>query len=286
MKKYKLKSYCKINLSLRVLKGLDNGYHRIMSLMTFCDLHDVVLITKNNKIRDEISFSGKFKKGIKKNSNTIIKTLNLLRNKRFLKREYFKINVKKNIPHGSGLGGGSSNAAVLLNSLKLLTNLKIKKKEIYKIASQIGSDVPIVLERKNTFLNGRENKISRIKTKFKFIIIIVYPNIFCSTRKIYKRNKNFTSLKYSFSHTLTKKKLMNVLKKENNDLEKTVIESHPKIGQLINFIKVQKGCYFSRITGSGSACIGIFSNMKRALYAKKLIKLKFPKYWTVLSKTI
>ena len=286
MKKHKLKSYCKINLSLRVLKRLDNGYHKIMSFMTFCDLYDVVSITKNNKTKDEVSFSGKFKRGIKKNSNTITKTLNLLRNRRFLKKKYFKINVQKNIPHGSGMGGGSSNAATLLSSLKSVMNLKIKKKKVHEIASQIGSDVPIALQRKNTFLNGKINKISRINTEFKLIIIIVYPNIFCSTREIYRRNKNFTSLKYRFKHTLVKKKLMNILEKENNDLEKTVIESHPKIGKLINFIKVQKGCYFSRVTGSGSACIGIFSNMKRALYTKKLIKLKFPKYWTVVSKTI
>ena len=286
MKKYKLKSYCKINLSLRVLKRQENGYHKIMSLMTFCDLYDVVSITKNNKTKDEVSFSGKFKRGIKKNSNTIIKTLNLLRHRKLLKKKHFKINVQKNIPHGSGLGGGSSNAAILLNSLKSLMNLKVKKQEIYEIASRVGSDVPIALERKSTFLDGKKNKILRINTKFKFIAVIVYPNISCSTREIYKRNKNFTSLKYRFKHTSVKKKLVNILKKENNDLEKKVIEFHPKIGKLINFIKVQKGCYFSRITGSGSACIGIFSNMKRALYTKKLIKLKFPKYWTVLSKTI
>ena len=286
MKKHKLKSYCKINLSLRVLRRLDNGYHKIMSLMTFCDLYDVISISKNNKTKDEVSFSGKFKRGIKKNSNTITKTLNLFRNRNFLKKRYFKINVQKNIPHSSGLGGGSSNAAILLNFLKSLINLKIKKKIIYEIANQIGSDVPIALQRKNAFLDGKKNKISRINTKFKFIAIIVYPNIFCSTREIYKKNKNFTSSKYRFKHTSEKKKLVNFLKKENNDLEKTVIELYPQIGKLINFIKVQKGCHFSRITGSGSACIGIFSNMKRALYTKKLIKLKFPKYWTVVSKTI
>ena len=88
MKKYKLKSYCKINLSLRVLKRLDNGYHKITSLITFCDLYDVISIVKNNKKKDEVSFSGKFKEGIKKNSNTIIKTLNLLRSRKFLKEKY------------------------------------------------------------------------------------------------------------------------------------------------------------------------------------------------------
>jgi len=71
-----------------------------------------------------------------------------------------------------------------------------------------------------------------------------------------------------------------------NDLEKTVIKIYPKIKKIINYIKSQKGCYLSRITGSGSACIGIFSNMKNAIYAKKLVKLKYPKYWCVVSKTI
>jgi len=69
-------------------------------------------------------------------------------------------------------------------------------------------------------------------------------------------------------------------------LEKTVIEIYPKVEKIIDYIKSQKGCYFSRITGSGSACIGIFSNMKNTLYAQKLIKLKYPKYWSAVSKTI
>jgi len=82
------------------------------------------------------------------------------------------------------------------------------------------------------------------------------------------------------------KKLINFLKSEHNDLEKTVIKIYPEVKKIIDYIKSQKGCYFSRITGSGSACIGIFSNMKNAIYAQKLIKLKYPKYWCAVSKTI
>ena len=66
MKSYKIKSYCKVNLSLRVLKKLKNGYHNIMSLITFCDLHDVISISEIRDLKDKISFSGKFKKGINK----------------------------------------------------------------------------------------------------------------------------------------------------------------------------------------------------------------------------
>ena len=80
--------------------------------------------------------------------------------------------------------------------------------------------------------------------------------------------------------------LIEFLKKENNDLESTTIKIYPKIGKIIKFIKSQKGCYFSRISGSGSASIGIFSNMKQAIRAQKRIKFKYPKYWCVVSKTI
>jgi len=79
VKNFKIKSYCKINLSLRVLKKLKNGYHNIMSLITFCDLHDVISISEIRNLKDKISFSGKFKKGINKKKNTVIKVLNLLR---------------------------------------------------------------------------------------------------------------------------------------------------------------------------------------------------------------
>ena len=287
MNNFKIKSYCKINLSLRVLKKLNSGYHNIISLITFCDLHDVISISKIRNLKDKINFSGKFKKGINKKSNTISEVLKLLRNKKLLKNQAFKINIKKNIPHGSGLGGGSSNAADLLNYFNLKTKLKLNKNKIKKLASQIGSDVPVNLERKNTFLTGKKDKILRFSQKFKLNLLIVYPNLICSTKKIYQKNKkiSFSKRQPSFS-AISNKKLINFLKSEHNDLEKTVIKIYPKVKKIIDYIKSQKGCYFSRITGSGSACIGIFSNMKNAIYAQKLIKLKYPKYWCAVSKTI
>ena len=287
MNNFKIKSYCKINLSLRVLKKLNSGYHNIISLITFCDLHDVISISKIRNLKDKINFSGKFKKGINEKSNTITEVLNLLRNKKLLENQAFKINIKKNIPHGSGLGGGSSNAADLLNYFNLKTKLKLNKNKIKKLASQIGSDVPVNLERKNTFLTGKKDKILRFSQKFKLNLLIVYPNLICSTKKIYQKNKkiSFSKRQPSFS-AISNKKLINFLKSEHNDLEKTVIKIYPKVKKIIDYIKSQKGCYFSRITGSGSACIGIFSNMKNAIYAQKLIKLKYPKYWCAVSKTI
>ena len=287
MKNFKIKSYCKINLSLRVLKKLKNGYHNIMSLITFCDLHDIISISKIRSSKDKISFSGKFKKGIDKEKNTATKVLSLLRKNQMVENQAFKINIQKNIPHGSGLGGGSSNAAYLLNFFNSKMCLKLNKITMKKIASKIGFDVPISLERRNTFLTGKKDEIIRLNQKFKLNLLIVYPGLICSTKKIYKKNRKISLLKpQSFFYLKNNKKLINFLKNEHNDLEKIVTKVYPKINEIINYIKSQKGCYFSRITGSGSACIGIFSNMKNAIYAQKLAKLKYPKYWCVVSKTI
>ena len=247
----------------------------------------MISISKINASIDKISFSGRFRKGISKKFNTISKLLYLLRKKKFFQEQAFKINIQKNIPHGSGLGGGSSNAATLLNFLNLKMNLKLKKNEIKKIAGQIGFDTPISLEKKNTLLTGKKDEILRLNQKFKLNILIVYPNIICSTKKIYSKIKKYTLKIYQKnSYKSDKKKLINFIKNEHNDLEETAIKLYPRIKKIIDFIKIQNGCYFSRITGSGSACIGIFSDMKSAVFAQKLIKLKFPNYWCVVSKTI
>ena len=287
MKKFKIKSFCKINLSLRVLKKLNNGYHNIRSLITFCNLYDTVSISQTLGKKDNISFSGKFKKGINLKSNTITKVLYELRKKNFFNKKVFKINVEKNIPQGSGLGGGSGNAAILLNFFNKRMNLNIKNNKIKKIAHQIGSDVPVYLEKKNTLLTGKSSNLLRLNQRFNLNVLIIYPNIVCSTKKIYKNSKIFSSLKsqYQFSKK-SKKELIFYLINEKNDLEETVVKFYPKVGKIIEILKSQKGCLFSRITGSGSACIGVFSNVRSAILTQKLMKLKFPKYWCVVSKTM
>ncbi len=286
MKKFKIKSFCKINLSLNVLNKLRSGYHNIQSIVTFCNLYDEIYVRKIFGSKDKIYFSGKFKKGINKKENTIIKVLKLLRKMNLLRQKRFEINIKKNIPHGSGLGGGSSNAASLLDFLNSKMHLNLNDKKINGIANQIGSDVPICLKKKNTIIQSK-NKLLRLRKNFKLNILIVYPNLVYSTKRVYDINKVFSSPR-SYSKFMSKKekKFISFLKNEKNDLEKAATNLNPKIKILIDFIKNINGCNFSRISGSGSACIGIFSNMKAALYAKRLINSKFPKYWCRVSKSI
>jgi len=287
VKKYKLKSFAKINLFLRVLRRLNSGYHILYSLITFCDIHDKILVQDNSGKKDKINFHGKFKAGIAKRNNTIIKTLKYLRSKGFLKDKYFKINVFKFIPHGSGLGGGSANAASLINFFSNKFKFNFKKNEIHEISKKIGSDVPIALQLKNSLLDEKNGKIIRLNKKFNLNILIIFPNLISSTKKIFSMQKKFSKItKSKILKIKTKKNLIKFLKTEKNDLQETVFKNYPKTQILCKLTSLQNGCHFSRITGSGSACIGVFASMNNAIKAKKNIHKLYPKYWYALSKTI
>ncbi|MAJ23299.1 MAG: 4-(cytidine 5'-diphospho)-2-C-methyl-D-erythritol kinase [Candidatus Pelagibacter sp. TMED64] len=286
MKNYILKSYCKINLFLKVGKKLKNNLHQTQSLVSFCNIYDLISISENIKKFNQVKFVGKFSNNINKNKNTIIKVLNILKRKKKLNK-YFNIVVKKNIPHRSGLGGGSINAATLLMHLNNRFNLSLKKNEIFKIANNVGFDTPLGIKIKDSYLSKDNKNIKRFSKKFNLNLVIVYPNVSCATKDIYMLNKKISVLKkIQFQNIKNRKTLVNFLKLQENDLQTVVVNKYKKIGILLKFIESQKGCLFSRMTGSGSACFGVFSNYKKAKLAQSSLKKKFSSYWSKACKTI
>ena len=280
MKYFKIRSHAKINLALNVV-GKSKSLHRIESLVSFIDLHDVILIRKINDKNHKIKFVGKFSKGINKN-NTVFKTLKKIDNKKLLKNKY-QIIIKKNIPSMAGLGGGSMNAASIINFFVNKKLIMLNKKEIIELSNSIGSDVMLGLHSKKLIL--KPNKEVRIlSSKKKFYILIVKPNFGCSTKKIYSKVKKFTK-------PIFHSKLRNVfsdrfLIKMKNDLEYVALNEYPKLKILKDFLKNQSNIEFTRMTGSGSAIITYFSSSKKCKEAEKKVKKKFRNYWSETSKTI
>ena len=282
MKLFKLKSYCKINLSLRIIKKLKNNFHKIQSFIIFCKIHDEILIKENNMKKDLIKFNGEFKNNISKSNNTILNSLNLLRNNNYLKEIFFDIKIKKNIPSNAGFGGGSMNSSTLLSFLNQKYKLKIINKKMINFAAEIGSDVPLGLKYQNKFYDSENNTIKRINNKINLFLLIVKPNCNCSTKLIFSKNKKY-SVKYK---NIKINGNIDHFKKDTNDLEIAAFKLYPKIKELKSWMNIQKKCQFSRMTGSGSACVAYFKDLKSARKAKILIKKKFPKYWCKLSKAM
>ena len=101
-----------------------------------------------------------------------------------------------------------------------------------RIKFKIGFDVTIYLEDKNTFLTGKKDEMLRLKKKFGLNLLIVFPNLNCSTKKIFKKNKKLgLSKPQSFFNIKDKKQLIIYLKKQDNDLEETVTKIYQKVNQ-------------------------------------------------------
>jgi len=282
MRVFLINSYCKINISLRVIKKLKNGLHKINTFITFARIFDQIYLKEIKNTKDKISFYGKFKNKISKSNNTISRILDLLRKNNFIKKNYFEIKVKKNIPTKSGLGGGSMNAASLLTFLVKKYNLRIKQKDLFKLAAKVGSDVIVGLKFQNVFFNSGSNTIKRYKNKLNLFVLLVKPDINCSTKLIYSKNRQF-SKQYKNKDI---SKFGKFFEKDVNDLEKVAFKIYPKIKRLKDYLNIQKKCIFSRMTGSGSVCVAYFKDYKAARKAEINLKNKFPNYWCKLSKAM
>ena len=278
----KINSRAKINLSLNVIKRLSNKYHKIESLITFIRLYDEIKIKILNEKEHRIYFSGKFSKGIPKN-NTILKLLNLLEVKKIIKNKKFEIKIKKNIPQKSGMGGGSMNAASILKYLMKKRIIKISNKKAIEIAYKVGSDVVLGLETKNLIL-FKNGVVRKLKDKINFHVLVVKPNIYCSTKDIYSKVRKYSKSLYKKKNKKFFKE--NYLVQSKNDLEKVVFKKYPKIKKLNYFISTLPNIIFARMTGSGSALVAYFKSKKAANTAAKIFKRKYKNYWYIVSKTI
>ena len=276
-----IKSYSKINFSLKINSKSNSGFHEIQSLYSWIDLADIIKIKKIKKNKDKVVFNGPFSKLVNKRNNSVNKILKQLRQAKLI-TNYYSVIVTKNIPVFGGLGGGTSNAAFIL---KHLIKSKIKENLLNKIESLIGSDFKLFF-KKNGFLNDLST-IIELKKRQIFYLVLVQPKVKCSTKEIYSKVKKF-SKKKKFDKSLTKSKsrFLEYLVNSRNDLQSIVENKYPIIRKLLIDIKNEKGCCFSRMTGSGSVCYGLFKDQIVAKKALKKLSYKYPRFWFSFAKTV
>jgi len=282
-KQVMIKSYCKINLFLKVLRNKSKGLHDIQSDTMLLDLHDKISIRKITKKKDIVVFNGPFEKNINRNRNTVTSVLSLLRSQNFISpSKKYKIAIYKNVPVFAGLGGGTGNAAAII---KYFLKEKISSKLLKIFEREIGSDLRLFFF--NHSFQKSLKKVKMFRKKYTFYFTLIYPNFKSSTKKVYSKvNKFNLPLKIDPSNIYSKAKYNKFLINEVNDLQTIVEKQHKNIQSILNLIKLQKNCLFSRMTGSGSVCFGTFSNRKSASLAAKVLKKKYPNYWCVITKSI
>ena len=276
-----INSYSKINLSLKVISKLKNGLHEIQSMYCLVNLYDKIQIKKVKKNKDKIIFKGRFSKFIKKKNNSIYNLLKILR-KLNLISNYYSISVIKNIPVFSGLGGGTSNAAFLL---KFLIKKKIDNDLLNKLEPVIGTDLRLFFSKQG-FLK-KLKVLTHLEKRQNLFFLLIQPKIRCSTKMIYSKIKLF-SKKDRFNNGITrsKNKFLKYLLNNKNDLQFIVEKKYPLMKKILIDIQNLQGCCFSRMTGSGSVCYGLFMDQIVAKKALNKLKKKYPGFWISLAKTV
>ncbi len=276
----KIKSNAKINLALNVISKSDK-LHKVESLISFINLHDLIYLKKIRSKKHHIIFKGKFSKNIN-SKNTVSNLFKILEDRRLICQK-FSIKIIKNIPQKAGLGGGSMNAANILKYLIKKKIIKVEKKQIFEIASSIGSDVILGLETANSILTS-ENKIKRYKNCKKIYTLIVKPNFGCSTKDIYSSVRKFDKIK--FQKPSKKMFDINFLKQVNNSLEQIVLNRYPSLKKIRSYLENLENPMFVRMTGSGSVFIAYYISKNQCERAQKKFRKNYKKYWCIISKTI
>ena len=265
------KTPAKINLGLFIKGKRSDGFHDLETLFQMVSLYDTVEL---EPLEDKIELVCDNPKVPTDDSNLMIRAARLLQEAVPEKTGLgCRMVLKKEIPMGAGLGGGSGNAAGVLTGLNRLWDLRLKSAELSQIAARLGSDIPFFLCAPSALGEGRGERLTPLQSPKKFHVILIFPKVSMATAEVYqalnfdltKNSKNINILREFFSQS----NIASLGAHLHNDLEPVVIKRLPVIAS----IKQKLGSLNADgvlLSGSGSAVFGIFesSGMAQEAYAR------------------
>jgi 4-diphosphocytidyl-2-C-methyl-D-erythritol kinase len=269
----------KINLSLDVLYRRDDGYHELVSLVTFADFGDSLELDCTQVLGlsiegDNLSHIGKYQ------NNLILKAAYGFKT-RFPDAALGHFNLIKRIPIAAGLGGGSADAAAALRLLARVNNIDLDDPTLYEIAMQIGADVPVCLTSKTRFMSGIGEKLSDVVELPCLWAVLVNPHIAVSTAEVFGKlkvplqGKSIATIDLKFDNN----SLFTWLERQKNDLQAPAVELHPKIAEVLVALAHTSNPHLVRMSGSGATCFALYASEQAAIEAEALMKQTYPDWW-------
>lgn len=242
----------KINLGLSIVSKRNDGYHELETIMYPIPVFDILEVTKSAQFQffqSGLNVEGNLE------DNLCVKTFRLME-KRY-KIEPFGIHLRKQIPMGAGLGGGSADVAFLIRAINELSNLELSISEQQSIASELGSDCAFFITNDPQLAKGRGEILTSIELDLSnYWIKIIYPGIHISTKiafeNVYK--SGFTGLESIITKPISDWK--GTLK---NDFENHIFDLFPEI-ETIKDKLYEEGAIYASLSGSGSTVYGLYEN--------------------------
>ncbi|PYL84082.1 MAG: 4-(cytidine 5'-diphospho)-2-C-methyl-D-erythritol kinase [Verrucomicrobia bacterium] len=270
----------KINLFLKVLRSRPDGFHEIETFISPISLCDQIKIDKNKRGQG-ISFRCDDPSVPRGSENLAVRAANAFFTATQTKPAV-SIVLKKIIPHGAGLGGGSSDAAAVLLALNQLFATKLSRQKLAKLGSTIGSDVPFFIFESAAVCTGRGEIVTPRKLTQQLSILLVKPDFGVSTPWTYRRWQNSRELP-GISYVQQDFRGQ----KLHNDLERPVFEKFVFLARIKMWLLQQKEVAAALMSGSGSTVFAALRpNVNIDLLAKRVRKELDREIWTCVCETL
>lgn len=274
----------KINLALHVTGQRTDGYHLLESLVAFTRFGDRVTVGPAGE--DGFVVTGPYAADVPADSsNLVIRARDALREAAH-HPEPVRITLEKNLPVASGVGGGSSDAAAVLKALNRYWHLDLGGAELASIAVSLGADVPMCLAATPLVARGIGEVLSPVDDFPVLALVLVNPGTSVSTADVFGRlqrrdNPPLPPLPAHFDfHTIR-----NWLDITRNDLEAPARSIDPTIGMVLAALD-RAGSGFSRMSGSGGTCFGLFETNNVAKRAAAAIRSRHPEWFVAATRSI
>jgi 4-diphosphocytidyl-2-C-methyl-D-erythritol kinase len=267
----------KINLFLHVTGKNDIGYHLLQSLVAFADVGDRIEIAESEQF--SLTASGPFAAAVETENNSVLSAVRAMHDT-FGTPEHFAIKLEKNIPAGAGLGGGSADAAAIVRALIEMYRLTPDEKQLDNLLLSLGADVPVCFKARSVMMEGIGEILSPCPLPGALPAVLVYPGMPCPTGEIFqKRSAGLSAALPPPGPWDSQDQLIKWLNETKNDLSDAALPVVPEIKTVLDALSSQEGFALGRMSGSGSACFGLFENEKAARTAAENLKAKNPGWW-------
>lgn len=278
----------KINLALHVTGRLAGGYHQIETLAVFTRFGDRLMLAP--AVQDSFAITGKFSGGLAADeTNLALRALAALRGEfRGQKtRQPVSIKLEKNLPVASGVGGGSSDAAAALRGLAQLWRLDPDEAELARIGLALGADLPMCLAARPLIARGIGDLLSPVPGFPALGLVLVNPGVQVSTADVFGALESHEGDKLPPlpQKNLDFHSICNWLETTRNDLEPAARAIEPAVGSVLAVLH-KAGAHFSRMSGSGATCFGIFETGNVAKRAAAKIRDRHPGWFVAATRSL
>ncbi len=267
-----LNANAKINLSLDVLRRREDGYHDVELIFNEISLSDTVSVALRDDKKilltcDDLSLPTDEKNIAYRSAEAFFKES---------KMDFgAQIDIKKRIPHGAGLAGGSADAAAVLKALNILTGEPFDNEKLMKIGVTLGADVPFCIMGGSALAEGIGEILTPLPVLEGLTFVLAKPKESISTKWVYenlnleKRPDNLCV--QAVAEGIRRGNLEMIFKNAGNIMEGVTATKVPVINEIKNCF-IENGAEISLMSGSGTTTFGVFTDAKKAELAAQKIK--------------